>query len=178
MEIHEVVDDSALQVVLYLVDDDLLAHIDQFHICQVLFILIDCLVHLFIIPYPVAKVHCSCFWILAYIVGRCGLDLQDVCHDGLFGIALGFNIERLDAVGFTALTDPSSSSLCRICSVQYGDSSSICLEPVEHVFDSGFCSSVPHPLAFFVGRIEKVSRGLWCILSAVDANIEGLGFYR
>ena len=69
MKIHEVVHDSALQVILNLVDDDLLADIDQLHVCQVLFILIDCLINLLIVSYPVSKVQCSRFWVLAFVVG-------------------------------------------------------------------------------------------------------------
>ena len=130
MKVHEVVDDSALQVVLNLVYDDLLAHVNQFHICQILFIFIDCLINLLIISYPISKVQRSSFWVLAFIVGRCGLDLHDVCHNGLFRITLGLHIERLDVVGFAALTHPSSSGLCRIRSIQYGHHSSVCLEPI------------------------------------------------
>ena len=178
MKVHQVVDNSALQVILNLVDDDLLSNIDQLHVCQVLFILIDRLVNLLIIPYPVPKVQCSRFWILACIVGRCGLDLHDICHDGLFRITLRLHIECLDAVGVAALTHPSSSSLCRICSIQYSHDSPVRLEPFEHVFHRGFRSSMPHTLAVFIGCIEEVGRGLWGVLSAVGANIEGLRTYR
>ena len=178
MKIHEVVHHSALQVILYPVDDDLLAHINQFHICQVLFILVDRLINLLIVPDPVPKVQCGGFWILALVVGGCGLDLHDVRHDGLFRITLGLDIEGLDAVGFAALTHPSSSGLCRICSIEYSDGSSVRLEPLEHVFHRGFGSSMPHTLAFFVGGVEEVGGGLWGILSAVRSDIEGPGAYR
>lgn len=88
MKIHEVVDHSALQVIFDLVDNDLLAHIDQLHVRQVLLILIDCLINLLIVSDPVPKVQCSRFWILAYVVGRRSLDLHDVGHNGLFRITL------------------------------------------------------------------------------------------
>ena len=65
MKIHEVVNNSALQVILNTVDDDLLAHINQFHICQVLFILVDCLINLLIVSYAVPKVQCGGFRVLA-----------------------------------------------------------------------------------------------------------------
>lgn len=178
MEVHEVVDDSALEVVFDLVDDDLLAHIDQLHVCQVLLVLVDGLVDLLIVPYPVPKVQRSRFWILTLIIGRRCLDFHDVCHDGLFRITLGLNIERFDAIGLAAFTHPSSSSLCRICSVEYSHNPPICLEPLEHIIHGSFRGSMPHTLAVFVGCIEEVGSGLWGVLSAVAAHIEGLGAYR
>ena len=178
MKVHEVVNNSALQVILNLVDDDLLAHINQLHVCRVLFILIDRLINLLIVPYPVPKIQCRRFWVLSLIVGRCGLNLDDICHDGLFRITLGLHKDRLDTVGIAALTHPSSSSLCRIGSIQYSDSSPFCLEPLEHVFHGGFRCSMPHALAVFIGCIEEVGCGLWGILSAIGADIEGLGAYR
>ena len=177
MEIHKVVYNSTLQVILYLIDNDLLAHIDQLDVSQVLFFLIDCLIDLFVVSYPVSKVQCRRFWVLAFVIGRCGLDLHNVRHNGLFRVTLGLHIERLDVVGFAALSDPSSSSLCRIGSIQYSHNASIFLEPFEHVFHRGFRCSVPHPLAFLVGGIEEVGSGLWSVLSAVAADIEGSGAY-
>ena len=178
MKVHEIVDDSALEVVFDLVDDDLLAHIDQLYVCQVLLILIDGLVNLLIIPYPVPKVQCSRFWILTLIIGRRCFDFHNICHDGLFRIALRLNKERFDAIGLAALAHPSSSSLRRICSVEYSHDPPICFEPLEHVIHRSFRGSMPHALAIFVGCIEEVGSGLWGVLSAVAAHIEGLGTYR
>ena len=178
MKVHEIIDNSALQIVFDLVDDDLLAHIDQLHVCQVPFILIDGLVNLLIVPYPVPKVQCSRFWILTLVIGRRCLHFHDICHDGLFRITLRLNIERLDAIGAAAFAHPSSSSLCRICSVQYRHNSPFGLEPLEHIFHRGFRSSMPHTLAVFVGCIEEIGCWLWGVLSAVAADIEGLRAYR
>ena len=178
MEIHEVVDNSTLKVVLDLVDDDLLAHIDQLHVRQVLLVLIDRLVNLLVIAYSVPKIQRSRLRILALIVWRGSFDLDDVCHDGLFRITLGLHIERLDVVGVATLTHPPSSSLCRVCSIQYSHRSTVFLEPFEHVLHGGFRSSMPHTLAVFIGCIEEVGCGLWGVLSAVGADIEGLGVYR
>lgn len=178
MKVHKIVNDSALEVVFDLVNDDLLAHIDQLYICQVPLVLIDGLVYLLIVPYAVPKVQCSRLWILTLIIGRRCFDFHDICHDGLFRITLRLNKESFDAVGLAALAHPSSSSLCRICSVKYSHDPPICFEPLEHVIHRSFRSGMPHALAGFVGCIEEVGSGLWGVLSAVAAHIEGLGAYR
>ena len=69
MEVHEVVNHTALQVILYLVDDDLLTDINEFDVRQVFFIFINCLVYFFIIANPVSKILSRNFRILSLVVG-------------------------------------------------------------------------------------------------------------
>ena len=88
MEVHKIVDHPALQIVLDCIDDDLLAHVDQLDVCQILLVLVDGLVDLFVIPNAVPKVLCGLFWILAFVVGRGSLDLEDVGHDQSLVVAL------------------------------------------------------------------------------------------
>ena len=77
MEIHEIIDDSALKVVLDLVDNDLLPNIYQFDVCKIFLILIDSLVDLLVSPDPIAEILTCDFWVLSLVVWRCGLDFHD-----------------------------------------------------------------------------------------------------
>lgn len=81
VKVHQVVHHTALQVVLNGVDDDLFAHIDQLDVCQIFLVLVDGLIDLLVIADTIPKVLCSFLGILAFIVGRSGLDFQDVGHD-------------------------------------------------------------------------------------------------
>lgn len=111
MKIHEIVNDSTLQVVSYLVDHNLSAHIDQLHICEILLVFVNGLIHLFIVADPISKIPGGNFGVLTLVVGRGGLDLQDVAHDDVFIVAFGLDVQGLDVVGFAALVNPPSAVL-------------------------------------------------------------------
>jgi hypothetical protein len=68
VQVHEVVYNPALQIVLYLIDDDLLPHINQLDIGQIALILVNGLVHFLVVAYPVPEVCRSLLWILSNIV--------------------------------------------------------------------------------------------------------------
>lgn len=109
MKIHQIVDDSTLQVVSYLVDNHLPAHVDQLHICEILLVFVNGLIHLFVVADPIPKIPGGNFGVLTLVVRRGGLDLQDVAHDDIFIVAFGFDVQGLDVVGFAALVDPPST---------------------------------------------------------------------
>lgn len=61
MEIHEVVDNSRLQIILYTVDYDMLAHIHDFQIRQVTLSFVNRLIDLFVVANAVPEVLGSRF---------------------------------------------------------------------------------------------------------------------
>lgn len=69
VQVHEEVDHARLQVVLDLVDDDLLADVDELHVREVFLVFVDRLVHFFVVEDAVAKVLHRGFRILAFVVG-------------------------------------------------------------------------------------------------------------
>jgi hypothetical protein len=91
MEVHQIIHHSTLEIVLDLVDNNLLAHVDQLDVGEVAFVLVNALIHLLIITDSVAKIGCGRFWVLTLIVGRRRLDFQYVGHDQLFVVALGLD---------------------------------------------------------------------------------------
>ena len=129
MEVHEVVDDSALQVVLDLVDYDSASHIDQLDICKVLLILIDCLVHLLVLLNAIAKVPARFFWILPHVVRRCGLNLHDVGHDDVFGVAFRFYVKGLHVVLLAFLSNPATARFGGIGRIQYCNNTLSAIKP-------------------------------------------------
>lgn len=114
MKIHEVVDHPALQVVLDCIDDDLFANVDQLHIRHVLLILVNRLVHLFVIADPVAKVLRSHIGILTLVVWRGGLDLEDVRHDQRLVVTFRLDVNGPDIVAFALLMNPTPSSFAGV----------------------------------------------------------------
>ena len=172
MEIHEIVDDAALQVVFDLVDDHLATDIDQLDIGEMLLILIDCLVNLLIFPDPVEEIATRVFRILPLVIRRRGFHLHDVCHYDIFIVTFGLDEQRLDAVRFAALCNPTTTGLGRIRSIQYGYHTLSTIEPLYHVVHSGLSSSVAHSLAFRVAFAEEFGRGLWSVIATIGADVE------
>lgn len=80
-----------MEVVLDLVDNHLLAHIDQLDVCEIALILVDRLVDLLVVSDAVSEVRCSYFWVLSYVVWRRGLDFQNVAHNQILVVAFRFD---------------------------------------------------------------------------------------
>lgn len=178
MKVHEVIHNAALQVVFYLVDDDLLADIYELYIRQVFLVLIDCLVDFFIVPDPIAKVLSGNFGILPFVVGRGSLDFQDIAHDQVFIVALRLYIQGLDIVGFATLVNPSTAGLGRVGGVQDCHDSFALFEPFHHVHHGGFSSGMTKTLPFRIRGIKEMCSRLWSIRTAIGAYVEILGRYR
>ena len=68
MEVHQVVHNPTLEVVLYLIDNDLLSDIDELNVRKIALILVYCLVNLLVVANAVAEVCCSLLGVLANIV--------------------------------------------------------------------------------------------------------------
>lgn len=98
MQVHEVIDNATLQVVLDPVDDDLLANVEDFQIRQVVLVpvFVDRLVDLFVISNAAPEVDGSLLWILAFVVGAGCLDVSYICHDQFLVVALGLDVDDLD----------------------------------------------------------------------------------
>lgn len=141
MEIHEIVDDPALQVVMDLIDDDLTPDVDQLDVRQVLLVLIDGLIDLFVHANAVPKVVGRNLRVLAHVIRTCGLDLTDIGHDERLIIALGLDEDGLDPVGRTAFSDPATSFFGRVGGVQDADDAFPFIVPAQHVTDGGFGGS-------------------------------------
>lgn len=88
MKVHQIVDHSALKVVSYLVDDDLSSHVDQLHICEILLVFVNGLIDLLVVADSISKIPRGSIGVLTFVIGRGGLDLQDVAHDDVFVVAL------------------------------------------------------------------------------------------
>ena len=74
MEVHEIVDYAALEIVFDCVDDHLLTDIDHLDVRQVLFVFIDCFVDFFVIPDSVTEILRCSFRILTLVIRTCSLD--------------------------------------------------------------------------------------------------------
>ena len=133
VEIHEVVDDTRLEIVLNLVDNDLFADVDEFDVGEVLFVFVDGLIDFFVVADAVAEILSGNFRILAFVVGGGGLDFKDVAHDDFFVVALRLHVEGVYGVGVTPLSYPSPPRFCRVCCIQYRHDSLVFLEPFDHV---------------------------------------------
>ena len=88
MQVHQIVDNPTLQVVLNAIDDDLLADIHELQIRKITLGLINCLVNLLVIFDAITEVLSSYLGVQPYVVWRCSLDLQNIAHDQVFIVAL------------------------------------------------------------------------------------------
>ena len=138
VQVHEVVDHAALQVILYPVDDDLAADVDDLAVRHVALILVQRLVHPFIHPYPLPEILGRLFRILTLVVGTRGLDFEDIAHDDVLFIALALHKDRLDVLRITALFDPPPAVFRRVGCVEDRDEVARRAEPLAHVVDGGF----------------------------------------
>ena len=167
MEVHEIVDDAALQVVFDLVDDDVFADVDEFDIGQVFFVVSNGLVDLFVVADSVPEILSGHFRVLAFVVGRCGFDFEDVAHDQRFVVAFRFDIERLDVVGFTSFVHPPSPGFGGVGSVEDGYYPFTHFEPLDHIRHGRFSGSMTQSFALCVALVEEIGRGLWSVGSTI-----------
>ena len=105
MKVHEIVDNSTLEVVPDTADDDLLADVHDLEVGQVglLAVGVNGAVNLFVVADAVAEVEGSSLGILAAIIGATSLDVADVGHDELLIVTLALDKEDLDAVSIADL---------------------------------------------------------------------------
>jgi len=174
MQVHEIVNNPTLQVVLNRIDDNLLAHIHNFQVCKIALILIDCLVDLLVVANTLTEILCSRLGILAFVVGGGGLDFEDIAHDQLFVVAFALNEQCLDSVFVAALLDPTAAGLRTVRCVENGDDAAL-LEELQHICDGGFCGGLSHALSLQIIDIEEIGGWVGVVLSAVVAYIEDLG---
>jgi len=174
MQIHQIVHNPTLQVILNRIDDNLLAHIHNLQIRKIILVLINRLVHLFVVANTVSEILCSLLRILANIVGRRGLDFENIAHDQLFIVAFALNEQCLDSVFVAALLDPTASGLRTVRCVENGDDAAL-LEELQHICDGGFCGGLSHALSLQIIDIEEIGGWVGVVLSAVVAYIEDLG---
>lgn len=88
MKVHQVIDHSALEVILNAVNDNLFADIHDLEISEIIFLFVNSLVDFFIVLNTVTEILCGSFWIKTNIVGGRGLDFQDIAHDQVLIITL------------------------------------------------------------------------------------------
>jgi hypothetical protein len=150
MQIHQVVHDSALEVVLNLVDNDLFANVDQLDICEVTLILVYCLINLFVVSNAIAEIGRGNLRVLADVVWGRRLDFQYVAHDEVFVVAFGLDEESLDIVRSASFLYPPSSALCRVCRIQNCNQPLALGKPLAHVIDSCFGGCFSEALSFWV----------------------------
>lgn len=176
MKIHEIVNNSTLQIILDPVDDNLLADIEHFEVCVLVLVAITIngrvnpLVHLD----PISEVHGCCFWILTLVIGTGQLDVTDVCHDEFLIVTFALDEQDLNPVGSACIKDPFASVLCRIGGVEDANHATRA-KPGEHVGDGSLGSSAALALTLLVGNVKEVSSGLGGIMAPIIANIERLG---
>ena len=97
MKIHEIVHDTALEIVANAVDDNLLSDVDKLNICKIF--LGNRFVNLLVVADSIHEVLRRVFRILTLIVGAGGLDFQDVGSNQLLVITLRLDKHNLEVVG-------------------------------------------------------------------------------
>lgn len=176
MEVHREINDPRLEVVGYFIDNDLRANVDKLDVGQIG--LCNRLVNLFVVPNTIPKVPRSHFRVLADVIWRGGFYFKDVAHDQIFIVTLALNEEDIVALSLTALRDPFSPALGRVCSIKDPDMATLVFEPAEHVGNSGFSSRTTEALTLKIASVEKVGCGLWSVRTAVGSNVEGFSVDR
>ena len=91
MEVLDVVDQSAGEVVFDLIDDYGRANVDELDVGVILLAIINSLINQLVVANAGAEILGSNFGILAPVVRRRRLDLADVVHDDLFIITQRFD---------------------------------------------------------------------------------------
>lgn len=180
MKVHEVVDDSALKIVLDAVDDDALANVHDLQIGKVALVLIpiDCHVDLFILLDAVPKVFNSLLRIGACVIGRSGLDVENVCHDDVLVVAKRLYKECFNALLVIPVLDPASAGFGAVGGIQNGYDTLAVLEVCDHVLNGSFGGNLPDTLSFRIAKIEKLCIGMWDELATVGAHVEDFGINR
>lgn len=176
MQVHEVVYNSTLQVVLDTVYNDLLADVHDFEICVVALVAVtvDRLVDFLVLADTPAKVVCGLLGILVLVIGAASFDIEDVGHDDLFLVAERLYEENFDAICLTDLVNPFATVLCGIGGIENADNAAGA-EPAQHVGDGRFGSGAARALTGCIVKVEKVGGGMGRIAAPVVADVEGLG---
>lgn len=176
MQVHQVIYNAGLEVVVDLVDDDLSANIHNLDICEVLLVAIriDGLIDLLVVADAIPKVERRSLGIGALVVGRGGLDLEDVGHDQRLVVAAGLDKQRIDALLGALVVDPAAAHTCRVGGVEDGDGALTATEPLQHVSEGSLSCCTAHLLAGWVVGVEEVGGWLRGVGAAVGADVEDL----
>ena len=75
-------------------------------------------------------------------------------------------------MGIATLSDPSSSRLCGVGSIQYCYNTLIFLKPSNHVNDRSLSRSMPKSFSLLVLSSKEICCRLRRIVSAVRADVE------
>lgn len=179
VQIHEIVDDATLKVILDAVDDDLLAHVHELEVgvFVLITIAVNGLVNLLVHLDAIAEVLRRILGILTAVVRASRLDITNVGHDEILVIALALDKDDLDAMTGASLQHPLATLLCRVGSIKDTDNTTG-PEPGEHVGNSGLGSLASFPLTLRVVHVKEVGSGLRGIIATVVADIEDLGRNR
>lgn len=174
MQVHEVIYNAGLEVVVDLVDDDLGANIHNLDIRQVLLVAIriDGLIDLLVVADAIPKVERRSLGIGALVVGRGGLDLEDIGHDERLVVAAGLDKQRVDSFPGALVIDPAAAHASRVGGVEDGDGALTAAEPLQHVIKGSLSCCAAHLLACWVVGVEEVGGWLRGIGAAVGADVE------
>jgi hypothetical protein len=130
-------------------------------------------VHLFVVANAITEIESSSFRVLSAVVRARSLDVSDIGHDEFFVVALALDKENLDTVFVADLQNPLATFQSRIGSIENTNNAAR-TKPGEHVGNSSLGGSTAGAFSFGIVDIEKIGRGLWCIITAVVANVESL----
>jgi len=135
VQVHEEVNNAALQVVLDTVDENLSTNVHDLEVGKIVLItiLIDGLVDLFVMTNPLSEILRGFLRILANIIGAAGLNVADVGHDQFFVVALGFHKQDFNSLAANLVEHPFAALFCAVCSVEDAHDAALLFEPLEHV---------------------------------------------
>lgn len=91
VKIHQVVDHTALEIVLDAVDDNIGSDVGELDIGQILFFVVNRLIDLLVLGNAVQEVFGGHLGILALVVWAGGFDVDDVSHDERLIVADGLD---------------------------------------------------------------------------------------
>lgn len=178
MQVHQVVNNPTLQVILDSIDDALFAHVHNLEVCEIVLGVINCLIDLLIIANAVSEILGSLLGVLANVVWRSGLDLKNVAHNEIFIVALALNEQCLNTLLVASLLDPSAALLCAVGGIENGNDSVLLLEPENHIVDGSLRSCTSDSFTFGIIDIEEIGGGLGSALASVVTHVEDLGVDR
>lgn len=157
---------------MYPVDDDLASNVDDFAVCHVGLVLVQCLVDPLVHCNSLSEVERRLLWVLPFVVGTGRLYFTDVGHDHILVLALALNEQGLDSLGIADVFDPAAATLGAVCGVENRNEVVLSFEPLQHVGNGSFGSRPAKSLAFLVVCVEEVCCRLWRVGAAVVADIE------